>query len=92
MKYLEFTTGDGVELLAADAILYAESVSSTAAKIHLKNLSHHIAVVGTGLTSGFAENVNAALLNAAGTKWSDTVSVVNLNGMTVTSLTVTVFS
>ena len=89
LKYIQITTADGVELLAADGILYAESGSSTAAKIFLKGVEAHIAVVGTDLTSGFVENVNKALQVAGETNWMKTTSVVDLAGMTVTSLTMT---
>lgn len=90
LKYLEITTGDGVELIAADDILYCQSGSSTAAKIALKGGSNHIAVVGVALTSGFAEAVHAALQTAGNTNWMKVISKVELPvGVSVTSLTVT---
>jgi predicted transcriptional regulator len=88
LKYIQITTGDGVELIAADAILYAASESSTAAKIHTKD-GNHIAVVGVALTSGFAEALHAALEEAAIKSWQNPIAVVALpSGTTVTSLTV----
>ena len=89
LKYIQITTGDGVELLSADAILYAESVDSTNAKLHLVGAAAHIAVAGTDLTSGFAEAINSALQIAGETNWMKTTSIVDLGAMTVTSLTVT---
>jgi len=90
LKFLQITTGDGVELIAADDILYCQSGSSTAAKIALKGGTNHIAVVGVALTSGFAEAVHAALQVSGETSWTNTTAVVNLpGGTTVTSLTVT---
>tara|TARA_B100001175_G_scaffold317783_1_gene336411 strand:+ start:3316 stop:3600 length:285 start_codon:yes stop_codon:yes gene_type:complete len=90
LKYLQITTGDGVELIAADDILYCESGSSTAVKMALKGGASHILVTGTGLTSGFAEAVHAALQVAGETNWMKTTSVVELPiGVVVTSLAVT---
>ena len=90
LKYLQITTGDGVELIAADDILYCESGSSTAVKMALKGGASHILVSGTNLTSGFAEAVHAALQVAGETNWMKTTSVVELPiGVVVTSLAVT---
>lgn len=90
LKYLSIKTADGVELIAADDILYCESGTSTAVKIALKGGSNHILVTGTGLTSGFAEAVHAALQVAGETNWMKTTSVVDLpSGVAVTSLVVT---
>lgn len=90
LKYISIKTDDGVELIAADAILYCESGTSTAVKMALKGAAAHIAVAGTGLTSGFAEAVHAALQVAGETNWMKTTSVVELpSGVVVTSLTVT---
>ena len=89
-KYLQITTDVGVELIAADDVLYCQSSTSSAAKIALKGGSNHIAVSGANLTSGFAEAVHAALIVAAETKWTEVVSVVKLpGGVTIQSLTVT---
>ena len=69
-KYITFdTASDGNVHLAVDGILYAETTSSTAGTIFLKGGSHKFTVTGTGLTSGFGANVNAALVEAAETSW-----------------------
>ena len=67
-KYITLdTASDGVMFtLIQIHILYCETTSSTAGDIFLTNGgSHKMTVTGTGLTSGFSANVNAALVTAA---------------------------
>lgn len=92
-KYISLVTNDGTELINADQILYSETDTSSAAKIHLGDGAHHIAVTGTNLTSGFAEAINDALESAASTASSSstTIPVLLPGGMTVTALAVTQF-
>jgi len=71
-----------------DKILFAETNSSTAAKIFLMDGTKHIAITGTGLTSGFGANVNAALVTAAQTSWTNAVVPVDITGMTVTGVAI----
>ena len=80
-KYITFdTASDGNVHLATDGILYAETTSSTAGTIFLKGGSHKFTVTGTGLTSGFGENVNAALVEAAQTSWTNAAIPVSTSG------------
>lgn len=80
-KYITFdTASDGKVHLAVDGILYAETTSSTAGTIFLKGGSHKFTVTGTGLTSGFGENVNAALVKAAQTSWTNAAIPVSTSG------------
>lgn len=90
-KYITFdTASDGMVHLATDGILYAETTSSTAGTIFLKGGSHKFTVTGTGLTAGFAEEVNAALVQAAQTSWTNAVVPVSKLGgdMVFTSVAV----
>ena len=80
-KYITFdTASDGNVHLATDGILYAETTSGTAGTIFLKGGSHKFTVTGTGLTSGFAANVNAALVDAAQTSWTNAAIPVSTSG------------
>lgn len=80
-KYITFdTASDGNVHLNVDAILYAETASSTSGEIFLTNGTHKFVVTGTGLTSGFGENVNAALTTAAETSWHNAVIPVSKAG------------
>ena len=75
----------------ASQVLYTDVNSATAAQIHLGSGSHHLAVVGTGLTAGFAMAMNDALRSAAETAWTNAVVKVELpGGVVVTSLAVTI--
>ena len=89
-KYITFdTASDGNVHLAVDDILYAETTSSTAGTIFLKGGSHKFTVTGTGLTSGFAANVNAALVTAAETSWTNAaIPVAKTGGLVFTSVAV----
>tara|TARA_R100000655_G_C2846602_1_gene168719 strand:+ start:132 stop:410 length:279 start_codon:yes stop_codon:yes gene_type:complete len=89
-KYITISSTDdaGNAHIAVDKILFAETNSSTAAKIYLEDGTKHIAITGTGLTSGFGENVNAALVEAAQTSWHNAVVAVDLGGMTVTAIAI----
>ena len=44
------------------------------------NGTHKLTVTGTGLTSGFAENVNTALVTAAETSWTNAAVPVSKDG------------
>lgn len=80
-KYITFdTASDGNVHLAVDDILYAETTSSTAGTIFLKGGSHKFTVTGTSLTSGFGENVNAAIVTANQSKWTEVVTPVSKDG------------
>ena len=62
-KYITLdTASDGNVHINTDSILYSETASSTAGEIFLTNGTHKLTVTGTGLTSGFSANVNAALI------------------------------
>ena len=75
-KYITLdTASDGNVHINVDQILYAETASSTAGDIFLANGTHKLTVTGTGLTSGFGENVNTALAIAAETWTNATVPV-----------------
>tara|TARA_R100001460_G_scaffold9049_4_gene22128 strand:+ start:5899 stop:6180 length:282 start_codon:yes stop_codon:yes gene_type:complete len=75
--------------IAIDKILFAETNSSTAAKIFLMDGTKHIAITGTNLTSGFGENVNAAMVTAAQTSWTNATVAVDLeDDMTVTGVAI----
>tara|TARA_R110000787_G_scaffold106598_1_gene214294 strand:+ start:14310 stop:14597 length:288 start_codon:yes stop_codon:yes gene_type:complete len=93
-KYLSLqTSNEGEVYINADQVLYSDVNSSTAAQIHLGNGSHHLAVVGVALTSGFAMAMNDALRSAAETAWTNAVVKVELpGGVSVTSLAVTILS
>ena len=80
-KYITLdTASDGNVHINVDQILYAETASSTAGDIFLANGTHKLTVTGTGLTSGFAENVNAALVTAAETSWTNAAVAVSKDG------------
>ena len=80
-KYITFNTAsNGNVHLATDGILYAETTSGTAGTIFLKGGSHKFTVTGTGLTSGFGANVNAALVTAAQTSWTNATVPVSTSG------------
>ena len=80
-KYITFdTASDGNVHLAVDDILYAETTSSTAGTIFLKGGSHKFTVTGTGLTSGFGENVNAAIVAVNQSKWTEVTQAVSKDG------------
>ena len=50
----------------------------------------YIAITGTNLTSGFAENVNTAMVTAAQTSWTNATVAVDLeDDMTVTGVAIT---
>ena len=89
-KYITLdTANDGNVHINVDQILYAETASSTAGDIFLANGTHKLTVTGTGLTSGFAENVNAALVTAAETSWTNaTVPVSKDGGLVFTSIAI----
>ena len=70
-----------------DSVLYVETASSTAGEIFLTNGTHKLTVTGTGLTSGFSANVNAALVTAAETSWTNAaVPVSKSPGLVFTSI------
>ena len=89
-KYITLdTASDGNVHINVDQILYAETASSTAGDIFLANGTHKLTVTGTGLTSGFAENVNTALVTAAETSWTNaTVPVSKDGGLVFTSIAI----
>lgn len=89
-KYITLdTASDGNVHINTDSILYAETASSTAGEIYLTNGTHKMTVTGTGLTSGFSENVNAALVTAAETSWTNAaVPVATTGGLVFTSVAV----
>ena len=89
-KYITLdTASDGNVHINADQILYAETASSTAGDIFLANGTHKLTVTGTGLTSGFGENVNTALVTAAETSWTNgTVPVSKDGGLVFTSIAI----
>ena len=80
-KYITLdTASDGNVHINVDQILYAETASSTAGDIFLANGTHKLTVTGTGLTSGFGENVNTALVTAAETSWTNATVPVSKDG------------
>ena len=89
-KYITLdTASDGNVHSNADKSLYAETASSTAGDIFLANGTHKLTVTGTGLTSGFGENVNTALVTAAETSWTNaTVPVSKDGGLVFTSIAI----
>jgi|TARA_B100001059_G_scaffold236043_1_gene284387 hypothetical protein len=89
-KYITINSSDdaGNAHIDIDKILFVETNSSTAAKIYLMDGTKHIAITGTGLTSGFGANVNAALVTAAQTSWTNAAVPVDLTGMTVTAIAI----
>ncbi len=89
-KYITLdTASDGNVHINIDQILYVETASSTAGDIFLANGTHKLTVTGTGLTSGFGENVNAALTTAAETSWTNaTVPVSKDGGLVFTSIAI----
>ena len=89
-KYITLdTASDGNVHINADQIIYAETASSTAGDIFLANGTHKLTVTGTGLTSGFGENVNTALVTAAETSWTNaTVPVSKDGGLVFTSIAI----
>ena len=89
-KYITLdTASDGNVHIIVDQILYAETASSTAGDIFLANGTHKLTVTGTGLTSGFGENVNTALVTAAETSWTNaTVPVSKDGGLVFTSIAI----
>lgn len=80
LKYLEFETKAGKELVACDAILNVKTMTSSIAYIQLKGSNYRIKVQGTDLTSGFSELVNQALFVAATTNWMKPISKVVFEG------------
>ena len=89
-KYITLdTASDGNVHINVDQILYAETARSTAGDIFLANGTHKLTVTGTGLTSGFGENVNTALVTAAETSWTNaTVPVSKDGGLVFTSIAI----
>tara|TARA_B100001939_G_scaffold345956_1_gene363682 strand:- start:452 stop:730 length:279 start_codon:yes stop_codon:yes gene_type:complete len=89
-KYITIQSSDdaGNAHISTDKILFAETNSSTAARIYLLDGTKYISITGTGLTSGFGENVNAALVKAAETSWTNVTVPVDLTGMTVTAIAI----
>tara|TARA_R100001510_G_scaffold19055_1_gene16554 strand:+ start:7515 stop:7799 length:285 start_codon:yes stop_codon:yes gene_type:complete len=89
-KYITLdTASDGNVHINTDQILYVETASSTEGDIFLANGTHKLTVTGTGLTSGFGENVNAALKTAAETSWTNaTVPVSKDGGLVFTSIAI----
>ena len=87
-KYITLdTASDGNVHINTDSILYSETTSSTAGEIFLTNGTHKLTVTGTGLTSGFSANVNAALETAAETSWTNAaVPVSKSPGLVFTSI------
>lgn len=93
-KYLQITTGDGVELIPVGEGLYAERTSATAMRIYSNSMGslHHYALVTAGSTFAMVTAINEALQIAAETGWTSSVRPVVLpDGETVTSITVSVF-
>ena len=80
LKYLEFETETGKELVACDAILNVQVATSQLAYIQLKGSNYRIEVKGNDLTSGFQEVVNEALFIAATTNWMKPISKVVFEG------------
>ena len=80
LKYLEFETGKGKELIACDAILNVKTLTSSLAYIQLKGSNYRIKVTGGSLTSGFSELVNQALFVAATTNWMKPIAKVVFEG------------
>jgi len=89
-KYITLdTASDGNVHINTDSILYAETASSTAGEIYLTNGTHKMTVTGTGLTSGFSANVNAALVTAAEKSWTNAaIPVAKTGGLVFTSVAV----
>ena len=87
-KYITLdTASDGNVHINTDSVLYVETASSTAGEIFLTNGTHKLTVTGTGLTSGFSANVNAALVTAAETSWTNAaVPVSKSPGLVFTSV------
>ena len=87
-KYITLdTASDGNVHINTDSILYSETTSSTAGEIFLTNGTHKLTVTGTSLTSGFSANVNAALVTAAETSWTNAaVPVSKSPGLVFTSI------
>lgn len=93
-KYLQITTGDGVELVPIGDGLYVERTTATAMRIYGVNETlHHFALVTVGSTFAMVTAMNDALTDAAQTSWQNAVVPVVLPaGETVTSITVSVFA
>ena len=87
-KYITLdTASDGNVHINTDSVLYVETASSTAGEIFLTNGTHKLTVTGTGLTSGLSANVNAALVTAAETSWTNAaVPVSKSPGLVFTSI------
>ena len=80
LKYLEFETKQGNQLVAADSVLYIEVVDETA-YIYLKNANNsRIVVQGTNLESAFVKVVQDALYLAATTNWMKPIAKVVFDG------------
>jgi len=85
-KYLSFTTGDGVELVKASAILYVSLVGATQVDLHELTGAKKIKLTCVGATQAFVDAINEALKTAAETSWTKAVVEVPLTG--VTSITI----
>jgi hypothetical protein len=87
-KYITLdTASDGNVHINTDSILYSETVNTTTGDIFLTNGTHKLTVTGTSLTSGFSANVNAALVTAAETSWTNAaVPVSKSPGLVFTSI------
>ena len=86
-KYLSFTTGDGVELVKASAILYVSIVGATQVDLHELTGAKKIKLTCVGATQAFVDAINEALKTAAETSWTKAVVEVPLTGVTsITSM------
>ena len=93
-KYLQITTGTGIELVPIGAGIDAERTSATAMRLYSTSMGslHHYGLVTVGSTFAMVTAINAALTRAAQTSWTNAIVPVELPvGETVTSITVSVF-
>tara|TARA_R100001244_G_C5124328_1_gene124233 strand:+ start:349 stop:636 length:288 start_codon:yes stop_codon:yes gene_type:complete len=93
-KYLQITTGEGIQLIPIGAGLFAEQTSATALRIYSNSMGslHHYELVTVAGTFKLVTAINAALEIASRTVWTNAVEVVALPvGETVTSITVAAF-
>ena len=93
-KYLQITTGAGVELIPIGDGLFVEQTTATAMRIYsVGAFGHHFGLVTASGTIALVNAMNAALTNAAQTSWTNAIVPVMLpTGETVTSIAVTVFA
>ena len=93
-KYLQITTGDGVELIPIGEGLYVEQTSAILMRVYSNSMGslHHYSLVTVAGTFAMVTAINAALTTAAQTSWTNAVVAVDLpSGETVTSITMSVF-